>query len=534
LAGIKSARVWCQLFEHMAGNYVNISWVMNKLSRSLVGFITGLACLLAVVALNHLNLWGKDVAPVVKVESTPVNRELHSTASFAPVVKSAAPSVVNIFTTRIVQDQVQRNPHHLDPFLRQLFGGQDPANDQPHTSKEDSLGSGVIVSPNGYILTANHVVEDAEIIKVAVQGGRKEYSARVIGRDKPSDVAVLKIDATGLPAITLADSEQLQVGDVVLAIGNPFGVGQTVTSGIISALGRNGLGFGRYEDFIQTDAAINPGNSGGALVDAEGRLVGINTAIISPNGGDEGGSVGIGFAVPINLARHVMEQLIADGRVARGYLGLSLNDLTPDFAEEFNVPGQSGALVDDVMPNTPAQKAGLKSGDVITSVNGKAVADANFLTLTISESAPGSTATLKVLRDGSAKNVEVVLGELPGSGREERPYILPSNNSTPDSLDGVTVDDLDHQIRRELAVPASLHGALVHDVAQDSNAAQAGLIRGDIILEINRHAVASADDAVRLCEAARGDHILLKVWHRFPGDYAHTRFLSVDNTKPAK
>ena len=507
---------------------------MNQFAKSLVGFITGLTVVLAVVALCHLNLWGKDAAPVVKVETTPLTRELHSLTSFAPVVKLAAPSVVNIFTTRIVQEQVQRNPNHIDPFFRQFFGGGDDSDDQPHKSREGSLGSGVIVSPNGYILTANHVVEDADIIKVAVQGSKKEYTARVIGKDKPSDVAVLKIDATALPAITLADSGQLQVGDIVLAIGNPFGVGQTVTSGIISALGRNGLGFGRYEDFIQTDAAINPGNSGGALVDAEGRLVGINTAIISPNGGDEGGSVGIGFAVPINLARHVMELLIADGRVTRGYLGLSLDDLTPDLADEFNLSGQSGALVDDVMPGSPAQRAGIKSGDVITGVNGKDVADANSLTLTISESSPGSTAKLKVFRNGQPSMVEVVLGVLPGSGGENSPAKLQSNSSTTDSLDGVTVDDLNRAIRRELGAPSSLQGALVREVSQDSNAAQAGLARGDVILEINHHPVIDADSAVRWCEAAKGDHILLKVWHRFPGDLAHTRFLSVDNTKPAK
>ena len=508
---------------------------MNQFSKSLMGFITGLTGLLAVVALCHLNLWGKDAAPVVKVETSPVSRDAHPVTSFAPIVKLAAPSVVNIFTTRIIQEQVQRNPFHNDPFFRQFFGGGDDSDDQPHTRKEGSLGSGVIVSPNGYILTANHVVEDADLIKVAIQGGRKEFTARVVGKDKPSDVAVLKIEATDLPAITLADSDQLQVGDIVLAIGNPFGVGQTVTSGIISALGRNGLGFGRYEDFIQTDAAINPGNSGGALVDAEGRLVGINTAIISPpNGSDEGGSVGIGFAVPINLARHVMSLLIADGRVTRGYLGLALNDLTPDLADEFNLPGQSGALVDDVVPNTPAQKAGLKSGDVITAVNGKEVADANSLTLTISESSPGSTAALKIIRDGKAQTIEVVLGVLPGSGRVERDNNLQGNKSTTDSLDGVTVDDLNRQIRRELSLPASLKGALVREVEQDSNAAQAGLIRGDVILEINHHPVTDADSAVSLCEEARGDHILLKVWHRFPGDLAHTRFLSVDNTKPGK
>jgi len=507
---------------------------MKQISRTLIGFFTGLTVILAIVAICRVNTWGKDASPVVKVESTPVNRELHSTASFAPIVKLAAPSVVNIFTTRIVQEQVVHNPFHNDPFFRQFFGGSDQGGEENHTRKEGSLGSGVIVSPNGYILTANHVVADADVIKVAIQGGKKEFTARVIGKDEPSDVAVLKIEASDLPAITLADSEQLQVGDVVLAIGNPFGVGQTVTTGIVSALGRNGLGFGRYEDFIQTDAAINPGNSGGALVDAAGRLVGINTAIISPSSGTEGGSVGIGFAVPINLARHVMESLIANGRVSRGYMGLSLTDLTPDLAEEFNLPGQSGALVNDVMPQTPAQRAGLKSGDVITAVNGREVADANFLTLTISDSAPGSSATLKIIRDGAAKSVAVVLGEVPGTSGVVEPVSAPATNSATDSLDGVTVDDLDRETRRQLGVPASLQGVLVREVAEDSNAAQAGLLRGDVILEINRHIVATADEAVRVSGDAKGEHILLKVWHRFRGEMGSNRYLSVDNTKTGK
>ena len=497
---------------------------MKQISRSLVGFITGLTCLLAVVALSHLNLWGKDAAPVVKIETTPVSRDLHPVASFAPVVKKAAPSVVNIYTTRLVKDQAVRNP------FGQFFGLPDQPDEETRTRKEGSLGSGVIVSPNGYILTANHVVEDADVIKVAVQNNKKEFTAHVIGKDSLSDVAVLKIDATNLPAVTLADSEQLQVGDVVLAIGDPFGVGQTVTMGIVSALGRNGLGFGSYEDFIQTDAAINPGNSGGALVDAEGRLVGINTAIISPSGG----SLGIGFAVPVNLARHVMERLIKDGRVVRGYLGLDLKDLTPDLAEEFKVPGQNGVLVNDVAPNTPAIKAGVQSGDVITAVNGKEMADANTLRLAISESSPGSTASLKIIRDGSNKTIDVVLGELPGSRRPAGQEQVETEASTTDSLDGVAVDDLSPEIRQALRVPARIKGVLVREVDPQSNAAEAGLLKGDVITEINHQPVANSDDAIRLCKDAQGDHILLRVWHRIRGQGGSYRFLSVDNTKPAK
>jgi serine protease Do len=503
---------------------------MKQISRLLLGFITGLTGVLALTGLLHFNLLGKDAAPVVKVENTPVNRDIRPVTSFAPVVKKAAPSVVNIYSSRIVHERSMRNPLLNDPVFRQFFGGQLPEEDQSRSRREESLGSGVIVSPDGYILTANHVVEGADEIKVAINSSKKELTAKVIGRDKLTDVAVLKIEAKDLSAITLADSDQLEVGDIVLAIGNPFGVGQTVTMGIISALGRNGFGFSGYENFIQTDAAINPGNSGGALVDAEGRLVGINTAIISRSGDNSG----IGFAVPINLARHVMERLIAGGRVARGYLGIYPQDLTPDLAQQFNIPNSTGALVGDVYPDTPAQKAGIKSGDVILSINGKDIADAHSLTLTVSELAPGSTATLGILReDGSPKTITLVLGEHPGSGRMESQNNSDNQSSVTDSLDGVTVEDLDADIRQQLRIPDSIKGVIVAEVAEDSNAAEASLAKGDVIMEINHQPVSNTEEATRLCKEAKGDHILLKVWHR-EGEMALTRFLSVDNTKRTK
>jgi serine protease Do len=422
-----------------------------------------------------------------------------------------------------------RNPFSDDPIFRQFFGDQFPNGGRERTRKEQSLGSGVIISPDGYILTANHVVDGADEIKVSIDDGNKEYTAKVIGTDPPTDVAILKIDAKDLPAITLADSDQLEVGDIVLAIGNPFGVGQTVTMGIVSALGRRGLGFNGYEDFIQTDAAINPGNSGGALVDAEGRLVGINTAIISRTGGNQG----IGFAVPVNMARRIMDRLISGGKVTRGYLGIKLQDIDAGLAEQFGLPDQNGALVDDVLLHTPAEKGGIKSGDVITTFNGKPVADSHSLMLAVSECAPGTAATVKLLRNGQSRTVTVTLGELPAEmmqGQNDQNNSNSGNNSTADALDGVTVSDLDHQIREELRTPAGINGAVVTDVDQDSNSAEAGLQRGDVIVEINRQPVSDADDAVRLCTGAKGDQILLKIWRR-DGDLAGTRYLSVDNTK---
>jgi serine protease Do len=502
---------------------------MKWLSRFLVGFLSAIVGALLVVAFFHLTSWGKEAGPALKVENTPVNRDAKLGASFAPVVKKAAPSIVNIYSTHIVHERLMRNPLFNDPFFRHFWGGQLPNGDLERTRREESLGSGVIISPEGYILTANHVVEGADEIKVHLSDNKKECLARVIGTDPPTDVAVLKIDAKDLPAITLADSDQLEVGDIVLAIGDPFGLDHTVTMGIISALGRNGLpGFNQYQDFIQTDAAINPGNSGGALVDAEGRLVGINTAIF-PN--SNGGNQGIGFAVPINMARRIVERLISGGKVVRGYLGADAQDIDAGLAKSFNLPSQNGALVNNVSTNTPAEKAGIKAGDVITEFNGKPVTDNGGLQLAISECLPGSPATVKLFRDGQEKSITVTLAELPASATQSQNDQDDSNPGKPtiDALDGVTVQDLNKFIRQQLDVPDQTRGALVTNVRPDSNSAGAGLRPGDVIVEINRQPAASADDAVRLGRQAKGDQILLKIWRR-QGNFAGTQYLSVDNT----
>jgi serine protease Do len=505
---------------------------MRHFSRLFVGFLSGIAGALVMVAVFHLTSWGKGAEPAIKVETTPVNRDAKPSASFASVVKKAAPSVVNIYSTHIVHERLMRNPLLNDPLFRQFFGDQFPNDDRERTRRERSLGSGVIISPDGYILTANHVVDGADEIKVSIGENKKVYAAKVIGTDQPTDVAILKIDAKDLPAIALADSDQLEVGDMVLAIGNPYGLRQTVTMGIVSALGRSGLtGFNQYQNFIQTDAAINPGNSGGALVDAEGRLVGINTAII-PN--DNGGNQGIGFAVPINLARHVMERLISGGKVTRGYLGILPQNIDAGLAKQFHLPDQNGALVGDVLTNTPAEKAGIKPGDVIIAFNDKGISDANSLMLAISECSPGTQATVKLLRNGRMKTIIVTLAELPvtmsQSQNDRDQNNSDSGSSMADALDGVTVQDLNRGIRQQLKVPGDIRGALVTDVDQDSNSAESGLQRGDVIVEINRQPVNNADDAVKLCRQAKGDQILLKFWRR-TGDLAGTHYLSVDNTK---
>jgi serine protease Do len=381
------------------------------------------------------------------------------------------------------------------------------------------------------------VVEGAEKVKVALASGEKEFEAKIIGTDPPTDVAVLKIETKGdLPAIIIADSDKLEVGDTVLAIGNPFGVGQTVTLGIASAVGRGGFGINDYENFIQTDAAINQGNSGGALVDAEGRLVGINTAILSRTGGN----MGVGFAVPINMARFVMDRIIQDGKVSRGYLGVNIQPLTPDLAKAFNLPDESsGVLVGGVSPRSAADRAGLKDGDVITEYNGKKVTDRRNLQLAVAQTPPRTKVNLHLLRtEGQGKpvdkNIAVTLDELPqetvASGHSGNAQREPGPSSL-DALDGVEVTELDNRVRRELDIPNTIRGAMVASVDENSNAGEAGLRPGDVIVEIDRQPVGNADAAVHFSEKAKGKQILLRVWSARGGSPGSTRFIVVNNSK---
>lgn len=480
----------------------------------------------AILVASRLTVWARDNQPGITVSSTPINRDARSGNSYSPIVKKAAPSVVNIYSARFVKQRYYRGPQMSDPFFRQF----------ERTRRENSLGSGIIVTADGYILTANHVVDGADEVKVGISNDKTEYVAKIVGSDPATDIAVLKINAKNLPAITLGDSSQLEVGDVVLAIGNPFGLGQTVTRGIISALGRSlpdsedGNTPQRYQDFIQTDASINKGNSGGALVDAEGRLIGINDAIVSPSGT----SAGIGFAVPINMARNVLESFISGGRVARGYLGINPQDVDAGLAKSFGVPNTGGALVTDVGANTPAAKSGIISGDVIISINDKAITSADNLRVTVSQLRPGSQATVKFIRSGVEKSVVATLGELPVGNMQLETQPEPSQSiSKADMLDGVRVANLDDQFREQLQVPPGMSGAVVTQVSQESNSAEAGLRPYDLILEVNRQAVASGDDAIRLGKTARSGQILLKVWRRF-GNPGGTRYLSVDNARHTK
>jgi serine protease DegQ len=328
--------------------------------------------------------------------------------SYRNAAKRAMPAVVNIFTSKGARDP--KNPLLDDPFFKRFFGDHlgDPE------EKQFSLGSGVIVSPEGYILTNNHVVEAADEIEVALADGRKAV-AKVVGSDPETDLAVVKIELANLPVITLGHAEQVNVGDVVLAIGNPFGVGQTVTMGIVSALGRNHLGINTFENFIQTDAAINPGNSGGALVDANGNLLGINTAIYSRSGG----SLGIGFAIPVTTVKMVMESIIGDGQVVRGWIGVEPQDITPELAESFGLGAKAGAIIAGVLKNGPADKAGMKPGDILVAVENKPVNDTTEMLNLIAQLKPGQKAKMTVVRKNQQAILDVTVGKRPRPKREE-------------------------------------------------------------------------------------------------------------------
>ncbi|MGH7956787.1 MAG: DegQ family serine endoprotease [Opitutaceae bacterium] len=471
-----------------------------------------------------------DSKPAVEVkrDSQPVNRGPLESGSYSSVIKRVAPSVVKITTStkaRKVAGNANQFPGFDNPMFREFFGGRIPEIQQPPQS---GLGSGVIISSDGYVATNNHVVQGADEVIVALDDGR-ELKAKVVGRDPQTDIAVIKVDAKDLPAITFADSNKIEVGDRVLAIGNPFGIGETVTTGIISAKGRRpGLGLD-YEDFVQTDAAINPGNSGGALVDVEGRLVGINTAILSRNGGFQG----VGLAVPANLVSQVADGLVKHGKVVRGYLGVGAQDLTPALAETLGLKTKRGALVSDVQPGTPAEKGGLKNGDVITGVDGQPIEDANKLTFTVGAVSPGTKLELDVVRDGKTEKVTVTTAERPsnvaraGRGGRSAPEDLASSDEG--VLNGVSVDDLSPQVRTQLNLPARLKGAVITNVEPDSAAATAGLRPGDVILEINKQSVTSAQDAVELSTKAEGRKTLLRLFSR-----GSTIFVVVDESDAGK
>jgi serine protease Do len=447
----------------------------------------------------------------IKVDSAPVNRDPKLGNSFAPIVQKVIPSVVQVNVSgRSTAGGRNLGGSDMQDQLRRFFGRQLPQMpEQPEGPGEKALGSGVVISADGYILTNNHVVENSKSIQVTLNDGRK-LSAKVIGTDPQTDVALLKIDANNLEAITLADSDSTQVGDVVLAVGDPFGIGTTVTEGIISANHRARVSSGDAdEDFIQTDAAINPGNSGGALVDVEGRLIGINTSILSRTGGNQG----IGFAVPSNLCRWVADSLISKGKVERGFLGVHIQTLTPELAKAFKVNRVNGAVVTDVSPNSAAEQAGFKSGDVVVEFNNKQIDSADQLKLQVAETPPGASIPVQIDRNGQVTNLTVTLKELNADSLAKNEPAVGKGDH--DALNGVGVGNLDKDAREELNIPGTVKGALITQIEPSSLAYEAGLRENDVILEINRQPIQSAGDAIKATEGKGGSgETLVKIWNQ--------------------
>jgi serine protease Do len=462
----------------------------------IVGGVLGIA---ASAWAGHSVVGSREVPIYISQSAAAASGPKSNDLGFAPLLKPALPAVVSITSSRVVK--VPQSPFFNDPFFQQFFGGQGAR--QPQEQRERGLGSGVIISPDGYILTNNHVVDKATDIKVLLPDNR-QFTGKVIGTDPKTDVAVVKIEASGLPTIPLGDSSKLEVGDYAFAIGNPFGVGETATMGIVSATGRNGLSIEDYEDFIQTDAAINPGNSGGALLNARGELIGVNTAILSGGGGNQG----IGFAIPINMAKYVMDEILKHGKVVRGYIGVGIQEVTPELARVFHVTAEKGALVSSVDPGSPGGKAGLQRGDVVTELNGTPINGPNDLRLKVSTMAPGTTVHLKVNRNGETRDVSLTLGEAPtGKGDVNAPG--GSGENSP--MRGVQVQDLTDDIRQQLGLKPDLKGVVVSNVPDASPAAEAGLQRGDVIEQIDRQPVNSVTDYQRLISQAGKKTLVLLV-----------------------
>jgi len=425
--------------------------------------------------------------------------------SLSPLVKELSPSVVNISTTSVSKSGARsfkspfgnRGDDPFDDFFEKFFG------DSPQREfKRQGLGTGFIYSEDGYIVTNNHVVERATDIKVLLQNG-DSYPAEVIGTDPKSDLALLKIEPdTKLPAVKFGDSDTLEIGDWVLAIGNPFGLGHTVTAGIISAKGRS-LGLGSYDDFIQTDAAINPGNSGGPLFNFNGELIGVNTAIIA-------GGQGIGFAIPVNMTKNVVTQLKDGGKVVRGWIGVYVQQVTPEIAESLDLNDDEGALVADVTEGGPAAQAGVKRGDIIVELNGNKIEEMSDLPKLVAGYTPGTNTKLKVIREGKEKALNIKLGELPEQGTQLSSRA--SDEDTEQSL-GIIVQDITPQIQDRLGLE-SPSGVVITNVNPNSPASESGLSRGDVILEVNKKQITNLDDYRKQIDAAeKGKSILFLIQH---------------------
>ena len=481
---------------------------------------------IAVAALSALLIWGGQSLPTSHASSpaastaTPVALTMSPAPSngFTEVAKAVTPAVVNITTVTVGKVSDSRGiPDEMRERMEEFFGGrggpsgprgfhgpQGPG--EPLEHRGGGQGSGVIVSPDGYILTNNHVIEGARTVTITLPD-KREFTGKIVGADPKTDLAVVKIEGQSLPTVSWGDATKLQVGEYVLAVGNPFGLNSTVTLGIVSALGRGRMGITQYEDFIQTDAAINPGNSGGALVNTKGELVGINTAIFSQTGGYQG----VGFAVPTSMSKPIYDSLVKNGKVVRGFLGVSIQDLSQDLAKSFGIKDAKGALVSDVKDESPAGQAGLKQGDIITTYQGLPVEDAVAFQRQVTKTAVGTKVTVRVIRDGHEKDLTVTVGEQPDTTK-----IAKAETGESDYVfAGVAVQDLDRDTAKELGIRGKGQGVLVTAVEPDSGAEKAGVMRGDVIREINRQPVKSVKDFEKVSSGLKkGENVLILIDRR--------------------
>jgi len=447
--------------------------VLYKTKIQITGFLAGLMFVLSLCG------WSYVYAGEAAISKESVDILTKVGQATAEIVDAVRPAIVNISTTRTVKLQGGGDQFLDDPFFRRFFGDRFQT---PKERKSLGLGSGVIVDADGYILTANHVIQGADEIKVTLSD-KREFKGKIVGSDIMTDIGVVKIDAKDLPSVKMGDSAKLRVGETVLAIGSPYGLSQTVTMGIVSAVGRANVGIADYEDFIQTDAAINPGNSGGALVNVRGELVGINTAIFSTSGGYQG----IGFAVPTSMAKAAMDSLISKGKVVRGWLGVSIQSLTPELAKQFELTDDKGVLVGDIVEDSPADKGGLQRGDIIVEVRGKKIDDPNQIRNMVAGIEPGQKIEMKIIRENKPITKSLTVSELPTDVQK------PAKGEYGNLLNGVSVQELTPEFIERFDIPKKLKGVIVAEV--DENSPAFGIIKpGDIIQEINKQSIASLKD----------------------------------------
>ena len=490
---------------------------MSQLVRKTLGIVISMAMLSTVIAVGSQSFVpypasGSPAATVASpVAALPAN-------GFTEVAKAVTPAVVNITTVMTEKVADGRSvPDELRERMEEFFGGpngpfgprgfrgpQGPG--EPRGHRGGGQGSGVIVSPDGYVLTNNHVIDGAREVTVTLPD-KREFQGKIVGTDPKTDLAVVKIDGENLPSVAWGDASKLQVGEYVLAVGNPFGLNSTVTLGIVSALGRGRMGITQYEDFIQTDAAINPGNSGGALVNTKGELVGINTAIFSQSGGYQG----VGFAVPTSMGKPIYESLIKTGKVVRGFLGIGIQDLNHDLAKSFGIKDAKGALVSDVREDGPADQGGLKQGDVIISYQGSPVEDAVALQRMVTRTPVGSKVSIKIMRDSREKELPITIGEQPDTVKTAKA----ESGEKDYAFAGVAVQDLDKDTAKELGIKGKAQGVVVTAVEPDSGADKAGLMPGDVIREINRQPVKSVKEFEKVSSTVKkGDNVLMLINRR--------------------